>query len=80
MKHFSEQYGWQVLAISLDGGKLETFPNAQPDNGLFKQWDVQVMPALYAVNPKTGHVIPIALGMTGIDQMEVRIMSLVGQR
>ena len=32
------------------------------------------------LTPNTGHVIPIALGMTGIDQMEVRIMSLVGQR
>jgi conjugal transfer pilus assembly protein TraF len=79
VKRFSEQYGWQVLAISLDGGKLEAFPNAQPDNGLFTQWNVGVMPALYAVNPNTGHVIPIALGMTSIDQMETRIMSLAGQ-
>ena len=79
VKRFSEQYGWQVLAISLDGGKLEVFPNAQPDNGLFAQWNVGVMPALYAVNPNTGHVIPIALGMTSIDQMETRIMSLAGQ-
>jgi conjugal transfer pilus assembly protein TraF len=83
VKRFSEQYGWQVLAVSLDGGKLEVFPNAQPDNGLFAQWQSgeqgQVMPALYAVNPRTGHVIPVALGMTSIDQMEARIMSLVGQ-
>ena len=79
VKKFSEQYGWQVLAITLDGGKLEAFPNAQSDNGLFAQWQVGIMPALYAVNPQTGHVIPIALGMTSIDQMEIRIMSLVGQ-
>ncbi len=79
VKRFSEQYGWQVLAISLDGGKIEPFPNSQPDNGLFAQWNVGVMPALYAVNPNTGHVIPIALGMTSIDQMETRIMSLAGQ-
>jgi conjugal transfer pilus assembly protein TraF len=87
VKHFSDQYGWQVLPISLDGGQLELFPNAQPDNGLFEQWQQggqgggqgQVMPALYAVNPNTGHVIPIALGMTSIDQMETRIMSLVGK-
>ncbi len=80
VKRFSEQYGWAVLAISIDGGKLEYFPNAQSDNGLFAQWQVGVMPALYAVNPNTGHVIPIALGMTSIDQMEIRIMSLVGNR
>ena len=80
VKMFSEQYGWQVLAISLDGGSIAEFPDAKPDNGLFQQWQVGVMPALYAVNPNTGHVIPIALGMTSIDQMEVRIMSLAGQR
>lgn len=83
VKQFSEQYGWAVLPISLDGGQLEVFPNAQPDNGLFEQWQQggqQVMPALFAVNPHTGHVIPIALGMTSIDQMEIRIMSLVGKR
>jgi conjugal transfer pilus assembly protein TraF len=81
VKQFSEQYGWEVLPISLDGGQLELFPNAQSDNGLFAQWQPgeqgQVMPALFAVNPNTGHVIPVALGMTGIDQMEIRIMSLV---
>ena len=80
VKMFGEQYGWEVLAISLDGGALAEFPNPQPDNGLFQEWQVKVMPALYAVNPNTGHVIPIALGMTSIDQMEVRIMSLAGQR
>ena len=79
VKMFALQYGWQVLAISLDGGALAEFPNPQPDNGLFQQWQVKVMPALYAVNPNTGHVMPIALGMTSIDQIEIRIMSLMGQ-
>ena len=79
VKMFELQYGWQVLAISLDGGVLAEFPNPQPDNGLFQEWQVGVMPALYAVNPNTGHVMPIALGMTSIDQMEIRIMSLAGK-
>jgi len=81
VKQFSDQYGWEVLPISVDGGQLDLFPNAQPDNGLFEQWQPgnqgQIMPALFAVNPNTGHVIPIAFGMTSIDQMEIRIMSLV---
>lgn len=77
VKAFSQKYGWQVLPITLNGGKLEEFPNAQPDNGLFLQWNVQVLPALYAVNPNTGHVIPIAHGMTSIDEMENRVMSMV---
>lgn len=80
VKAFSEKYGWQVLAITLDGGPLEEFPNAQPDNGLFQQWNVQVLPALYAVNPNTGHVIPVAHGMTSIDEMENRVISMVRQQ
>lgn len=80
VKAFSEKYGWQVLAITLDGGTLEEFPNAQPDNGLFQQWSVQVLPALYAVNPNTGHVIPVAHGMTSIDEMENRVISMVRQQ
>ena len=80
VKMFELQYGWEVLAISLDGGSIAEFPDARPDNGLFQQWQVGVMPALYAVNPNSGHVIPIALGMTSIDQMEIRIMSLAGQK
>jgi len=77
VKQFSETYGWEVLPISIDGGECEVFPEAILDNGLFEQWKVEVIPALFAVNPHTGHVIPIAHGMTSLDQMEVRIMKLV---
>jgi len=77
VKAFSEKHDWQVLAISLDGGKSDVFKNTVPDNGLFEQWNVQVLPALFAVNPTTGHVIPVAYGLTSIDEMENRIMKLV---
>ena len=76
VKQFSKDYGWDVLAISVDGGKLDDFPGAVPDNGLLQQWDVQALPALFAVNPQTEHVIPIAYGMISIDEMETRILKL----
>jgi conjugal transfer pilus assembly protein TraF len=79
VKNFSEMHEWEVLAISLDGGQSDVFKNSVPDNGLFEQWNVQVLPALFAVNPTTGHVIPIAYGLTSIDEMENRIMQLVSQ-
>ena len=77
VKQFAEQYGWDVLAISVDGGSNATFPKAIQDNGLYEQWKVSVIPALFAVNPHTGHVMPIAYGMTSLDQMETRVMTLV---
>jgi len=80
VKTFAEAYGWEVIAISQDGESLEEFPEAQPDNGLFATWKVEVLPSLYAVNPNTGHVLPIAIGLTSLDQMEERIMTLVQKK
>lgn len=77
VKTFSEKHEWEVLSISVDGGQSDVFKNTVPDNGLFAQWNVQVLPALFAVNPTTGHVIPVAYGLTSIDEMENRIMQLV---
>ncbi len=80
VKKFSETYGWEVMPISQDGKPLEDFPDVQPDNGLFAAWQVEVLPSLYAVNPNTGHVLPIAFGLTSLDQMEERIMTLVKEK
>ncbi|MBW8308053.1 MAG: conjugal transfer protein TraF [Candidatus Paracaedibacteraceae bacterium] len=77
VKMFAEQYGWDVLAISLDERAIETFPNAVPDNGLAAQWNVTSLPSLFAVNPETEDVIQVAQGMTSIDEMENRIMVLI---
>jgi conjugal transfer pilus assembly protein TraF len=77
VKHFSEMYGWQVLAISVDGGKVAEFPHAVADQGLFESWGGEFLPALFAVNPKTEQVIPLAYGLTAIDQIETRLMTLM---
>jgi conjugal transfer pilus assembly protein TraF len=77
VKAFSEKYGWKVLAISVDGGVVAEFPQAIPDDGLFESWGGQVLPSLYAVNPKTEQVIPLSFGLTAIDQIETRLMTLI---
>ncbi len=35
-------------------------------------------PSLFAVNPKTGHVIPIANGMISIQEIKGRIIAIAG--
>jgi conjugal transfer pilus assembly protein TraF len=77
---FSERYGWEVMAISMDGGEVKEFRDAQPDNGLFTTWKGEVLPSLYAVNPNTGPVLPVAYGLTSLDQMEERIMTLMEKK
>lgn len=74
---FSNQHNWSVLAISADGGIVPGFSQIVLDNGLSKQWKVEVFPSVFAVNPTTGHVLPIAYGLTSLEEMENRIMSLM---
>jgi len=77
IKQFSDMYGWEVIAISLDGAPSTVFQNWQPDNGIAQRWGVQTVPAVFAINPETDHVIPVANGFTGIDEMEKRIVTVV---
>lgn len=80
LKHFADHYGFEVMAISLDGSPSDVFPNWQVDNGLSKQWNVQMVPSVFAINPEENHVIPVANGFTAIDAMEKRIVSVVKGR
>ncbi len=80
VQQFSAKYGWQVIAISVDGGMVEGFNEALADYGLVAKWQIPVLPALFAVNPKTEQVVPVAFGLTTLDQMETRIMALIEGR
>jgi conjugal transfer pilus assembly protein TraF len=76
VKKFSEKYQWEVLAISEFGETNPNFARNVKDNGLAETWGVGVYPSLFAVNPKTGDVIPIANGMISIEEMEERILTI----
>lgn len=77
VKQFAGKYGWDVMAISLDGAPSDVFLNWQSDNGISQQWNVQTVPAVFAVNPENNDVIPVANGFTAIDAMEKRIVAIV---
>jgi len=76
VKDFSKTYGWSVLAVSLDGGKVKEFPDAKTDNGIASRLNIQSVPALLAIHPKTGDVIPLAYGMVSLSEIERRIALL----
>lgn len=73
---FSKRYHWEVMPISADGGPLKEFSRPLTDNGIIHQWKIDRFPALFAVNPESKEVIPIAYGMTSIDEIETRILLL----
>lgn len=72
VKRFSEKYGWSVLGISLDGGTLLEFPNAKQNNGIAERIQITHVPALIALHPKTGQLIPLAYGLVSESEIEQR--------
>ncbi len=70
VKRFSDKYGIEVMPISLDGKPLLEYPNAVHDNGTAKKLGVSTMPALFAVNPRTKQVIPLANGVVSVSDLE----------
>jgi conjugal transfer pilus assembly protein TraF len=76
VKRFANRYGWSVLGISLDGGKIAEFPKAKNDNGIAGHLQITHVPALIAIHPQKGHIIPLAYGMVSESEIEARILLL----
>lgn len=74
VQEFVHKHAWEVLAVSTDGHLLEGFKNNQVNNGIAEKWSVQHYPALFLVNPKTTHIVPIAFGLASLDQIESNIV------
>ncbi|MBY0501640.1 MAG: type-F conjugative transfer system pilin assembly protein TraF [Alphaproteobacteria bacterium] len=77
VKRFTNKYGWSALGISLDGGSLPEFPHAKRDNGISERLGITHVPALIALHPQTGKLIPLAYGMISETEIEERIELLV---
>jgi len=73
VKRFSQTYGWSVLAISLDGGTLPEFPSAKRNNGMAEKLQISHVPALIALHPKSGQLIPLAYGLVSESEIEQRV-------
>lgn len=69
LKHLSQRYGFSVVAISVDGGFLPSFPNAVMNEGQTKVFQVSVYPSLFLVNPKTQVASLVTEG--NIDEVEL---------
>lgn len=77
VKAFSKKYGWEVLLISMDGGKIPGFTNIQANNGIAQRLGIRHLPTLLAVHPKTEQIIPLSVGMSSQEEIEQKIMLLI---
>lgn len=73
LKGFAGRYGFEVIAVSLDGGGLSDFPNAQPNVAAAAQLQVEAVPAVFLINAATRTVVPAVFGYVGFSELAQRI-------
>ena len=79
LRAFALRHGFDVLAVSLDGGPLEGWPEAVPDNGRAARMGIfegASLPAVALFDAETGEVLPVGFGVLAEDQLAERIFVL----
>ncbi|HDR9174364.1 conjugal transfer protein TraF [Burkholderia vietnamiensis] len=74
------KYGFEVLAITMDGGSLQGFPGAKPDNGISQVVSngegVNYFPSIYLVARDSNRSILLGAGGMTVEDIEKRIVYL----
>lgn len=78
MRALSDNYGLEVLAVSMDGGPNELFPNYVIDSGQYQRMGLQggTVPAIVLFDTQTKQPIPIGYGVMAADEVMQRIFYL----
>ena len=76
LKRFEEEFGFTVLAISMDGRAIPEYPNARPDNGMAARLNATAVPALYLTAPATREIRPVGFGVMSMTDLVDRIAAL----
>ena len=78
MRALSDNYGLEVLAVSMDGGPNDLFPNYVIDSGQYQRMGLQggTVPAIVLFDTQTKQPIPIGYGVMAADEVMQRIFYL----
>ncbi|MGB2686312.1 MAG: conjugal transfer protein TraF [Olleya sp.] len=77
VKRFASKYEWDLMPVQIGDVPIEGFENAKKDNGVSARLGIKNVPALIAVHPKSGDMIPLAFGYIGDSEIEERVDALV---
>jgi conjugal transfer pilus assembly protein TraF len=80
LKMLSNQYGFEILGVSIDGGTLPDFPSPADGRSQALNWGVTKVPALFIGSKETGDHAPIGFGMMALSDMVKRILVLTSTR
>ena len=70
VQQLGKKYDWEVYGVSCDGILLDGYLNNQTDQGMASEFGLTRFPALFAVNPGSNEVVPIAYGLASLDKVE----------
>jgi len=83
LRQFSEEHKIPVLAYTLDGQSLPSFPNSiTPDNSeVLKFFPTQspVVPTLFLMDEKTHRIYPVLQGEASEEQLSQRLLQLTSK-
>lgn len=80
VKNFSENFGVEIVPISLDGKGLPQFPNPKHNNTAATNLNVTTVPALFLVGKEDRMITPISYGAITYDDMIERIFVITSTK
>lgn len=84
LKNVSDQYGIEVMPVTMDGGVLPEFPRPRRDNGISafvsSGAGIQTVPALYLVSNDQKTVTLIGVGALSMEDVTERIRVLTSTK
>lgn len=76
IKQMENKYGLEVVAASLDGGGLPEYPNYRDGTKLAKEWEVDVVPAMFIADRQTAEHAAIGYGSMSMTEIVDRMYQL----
>lgn len=81
LKMLGEKYGFDILAVSVDGAGLQPeFPQFTDGRAQAQAWGIERVPALFVGSKATGDHAPIGFGQMALTEIVNRIFVLTGSK
>ncbi len=75
LKEFSEEYGFNVLPVSIDGKGIKEYPYPNRPNSIMKQLNITTVPALFMIDPNKNQMMPISYGVNSWADLKRKLLS-----
>ena len=74
LREFSDNYGFQIKAVSIDGGILPDFPDTLMDNGISIRLGIEKVPAIFLAFPDEKRFERLSAGLITFAELKQRVL------